>query len=441
MLAAALARAFQAGEQTAEGVVSRAIATLGRSWRWVPPLARRYLQAYNGRTTPRHKEVARFLLHDRGFRRARSKYSHELAIAERPAGPHFMRPVEAARAWDVPAILSAGDLAAWLSMDPSSVDWLADLKGLSYKGIGGPRLAHYQYRVLSKKSGGIRLIESPKQRLKEIQRRILSLILDRIPSHRAAHGFMKGRSIKTFSSPHAGQPVVLRMDLQDFFLCISGARIQTLFRTVGYPEPVADLLGGICTNATPRRVWNECAGEIETNRLWDTRAQYARPHLPQGAPTSPALANLCAYKMDCRLAGLAKSVGAEYTRYADDLAFSGAEEFNRCVERFSTHVAVILQEEGFRVNHRKTRVMRRGVRQHLAGLVINRHPNVRRADFDLLKATLTNCVRMGPASQNHEKHPSFQAHLEGRVGFVESINPGKGMRLREILDRIVWPAV
>jgi RNA-directed DNA polymerase len=162
-------------------------------------------------------------------------------------------------------------------------------------------------------------------------------------------------------------------------------------------------------------------------------------HLPQGAPTSPALANLCAYRVDCRLSGLARSAGAEYTRYADDLAFSGNDDFERRVERFSTHVAAILGEEGFTVYHRKTRIMRQGVRQHLAGLVANQSVNVIRTDFDRLKATLTNCVRLGPASQNREGHPLFRAHLEGRVGFVETINGAKGMRLRRILERIVWP--
>ena len=125
------------------------------------------------------------------------------------------------------------------------------------------------------------------------------------------------------------------------------------------------------------------------------------------------------------MAGLAKSAGAEYTRYADDLAFSGGEAFERRVERFSTHVAAILHEEGFIVHHRKTRLMRQGVRQHLAGLVANQRVNVIRADFDRLKATLTNCVRLGPESQNRDAHPSFRPHLEGRVGFVEMINPAK----------------
>jgi len=226
------------------------------------------------------------------------------------------------------------------------------------------------------------------------------------------------------------------MDLRDFFPSFAAARIQTLFRTMGYPEPVADLLGGICTNAAPRDVWNQSG--LDSLELRDARALYSRPHLPQGAPTSPALANLCAFRVDCRLSGLAEAAEAEYTRYADDLAFSGNEAFERRVERFSTHAAAILLEEGFTVHHRKTRIMPQGVRRHLAGLVANQRMNVRRTDFDRLKATLTNCVRLGPESQNRDAHPSFRSHIEGRVGFVEMINPAKGNRLRVIFEAIQW---
>ena len=139
-----------------------------------------------------------------------------------------------------------------------------------------------------------------------------------------------------------------------------------------------------------------------------------------------------------RSAGLAKAAGARYTRYADDLAFSGGAEFDERVERFSHHAAAVLIEERFAVNHRKTRVMRQGVRQHLAGLVANQHPNVRREEYDRLKAILHNCSRFGPDSQNLAGHSDFRAHLTGRVSFVEMINPGKAARLRELLDRIDW---
>jgi RNA-directed DNA polymerase len=101
-------------------------------------------------------------------------------------------------------------------------------------------------------------------------------------------------------------------------------------------------------------------------------------------------------------------------------------------------VAALLMEEGFSVHFRKTRVMRQGVRQHLAGIVINKHPNVIRANFDRLTATLTNCARLGPKSQSRDGSPDFRAQLEGRVSFVEMINPNKGRRLRALLDRIQW---
>jgi len=160
--------------------------------------------------------------------------------------------------------------------------------------------------------------------------------------------------------------------------------------------------------------------------------------VPQGAPTSPALANICAYRVDCRLSGLARSAGAAYTRYADDLAFSGDGAFEKCVERFTWHAAAVLLEEGFTVHHRKTRIMRQGVRQRLAGLVANQRINVVRADFDRLKAILNNCVSHGPESQNREAHTAFRSHLQGRIEFVKMINPAKGLRLRGMFDQIQW---
>lgn len=90
------------------------------------------------------------------------------------------------------------------------------------------------------------------------------------------------------------------------------------------------------------------------------------------------------------------------------------------------------------MNHRKTRIMRSGVRQYLAGMVVNQRVNIVRTDFDELKAILTNCVRFGPASQNRAARSNFLAHLNGRVGFVESINPQKGARLRRLLEQIAW---
>ena len=434
----ALAETLLGGEPTVELLVYRCRRTLGKPWRWLRPLAQRYLKNFGISTRPRHRDVVRFLREDKGLQRARSKYWDQLQVSEVTTEPQRMQPAAAAESWSVPAIDSTGDLAKWLGLSPGELRWFSDLKALGYK-RAGEQLRHYHYRILAKRFGSVRLIEAPKPRLKDLQRQILLWILEKVPPHPAVHGFVKGRSIKTFVAPHVGQRVVLRMDLRDFFPTFGGVRIQNLFRTLGYPEAVADLLGGICTNATPRDVWNEISADLGPVRTEEVRRLYARPHLPQGAPTSPMLANISFYCVDCRLNAFAESAGAKYTRYADDLAFSGGYEFEKGAERFGRHVAAILLEEGFPLNHRKTRIMRQGARQHLAGLVTNQRPNIVRRDFDRLKAVLTNCVRHGPDSQNREARRSFRRHLEGHVAFVEMVNPGKGKRLRTILGQIRWP--
>jgi RNA-directed DNA polymerase len=419
-LLSTLAGAFQAGGSAADRVAARAAHVLGRTWPFMEGVARRYAASIAGGTRPRRAEVVQFLLRDPVFKR----HAHRLSLANRLTGPEQMQPAAVAANWRIPSIESAGALAEWLGLSAGDLLWFADLKGISHR---SERLSHYRYRVLAKRSGAVRLIEAPKPRLKQLQRKILTAILDRIPPHPAVHGFVRARSIKTFVEPHTGRRVVLRMDLQNFFPTFAAARIRTLFRTMGYPESFSDLLGGLCTNAAHLHGLG-----------FEARALYRRPHLPQGAPTSPALANLCFYRIDCRLAALARSAGAAYTRYADDLAFSGDAEFEPRAERFSAHVAALLLEEGFPVNYHKTRVMRQGVCQRLAGLAANQRVNIVRVDFDRLKAILANCVRHGPHSQNREHHPQFRAHLEGRVSFVESINPDKAKRLRELFDRIRW---
>ena len=401
MLTQVLAKAFLAGELDAELAARRGRDVLGKNTRWMAGLARRFVAAFGPGTRPRLRDAVAFLWADRAFQEAlkRDQYGVTRWLTE----PAVMQPAEAARNWGLPAIVSEGELADWLCLGVQELAWLADLRGTASPG-------HYHYQTVSKQSGAVRLLEAPKVRLKAAQRRILREILDLVPGHGAAHGFRAGRSIRSFVAPHVGQAVVLRMDLRDFFPSIGRARVQAVFRTLGYPEAVADLLGGLCTNAAPM------GGPL-----------YRQPHLPQGAPSSPALANLCFFRADCRLAGLASAAGLQYTRYADDLAFSGDSVSEALVAR----VGAIAFEEGFAVQFRKTRLMRQGVRQHLAGLVVNSVCNVKREEFDRLKATLHNCAQRGAGGESRDV-------LAGRVGFVESVNPARGRKLRAILDRIVW---
>ena len=439
----ALASAILAGEKSVESIVERCAATLGREWPWLRPLAIRYTTTFADWPRTRQIQVANFLRSDPNLRKALETYATAIRVRKWLSPPPKMQPAMVARNWTIPPIETTGALADSLRLTVSELQWFAQQKRLNAT-TESNSLAHYNYRILQKRSGGFRLIEAPKSRLREIQRTILAEILNPIPVHPAVHGFRSGRSIRTFAAPHTGQRVVLRMDLSDFFATFTRPRIRAFFRTAGYPEPVADLLGGLCTHTAPRSLWShlldrlkqEGKAGVELPAILEAKQIYSQPHLPQGAPTSPSLSNICFYRIDCRLRGIADSVGAVYSRYADDLGFSGGTEFERVVDRFSTLAASILMEEGFRVSLRKTRVMRRGVRQHLAGLVLNDHVNIQRSDYDRLKAILTNCVRFGPESQNRDHHPAFLQHLLGRIAFIESIAPARGSRLRAIFDRI-----
>lgn len=433
IIASGLATAFLLDEFEVDALVQRGARLLGKRWRWLRPLAELVTAQFRGPTRPRHSDVAMLLAQSRILLRALGR--HDVAIQEWPLAAAAFLPAPAAIAWRVPQLTSLGELADWLGVPLRELDWFADQCGLQSH-VESERLRHYRYRLLTKRLGGARLIEAPKPRLKSIQRRILAEILDRVPAHGAAHGFRPGRSIKTFAAPHVGRRVVLKIDLCDFFPTFRASRINSLFRTIGYPEAVAHALAGLCLNAAPESAWRT-DGLVRDEEL-GLRRLYGRQHLPQGAPTSPALANLGAYRLDCRLQGLARAAGASYTRYADDLAFSGDEDFARIVHRFRHYVGATILEEGFRPNFRKTRITRAGARQRLAGLVVNERLNVERAEFDRLKSILTNCRRHGPNSQDREGHSDFRAHLAGKVAFVESIHAARGRKLRDLFNRIAW---
>jgi len=338
----------------------------------------------------------------------------------------------------LPDIPTPTDLAAFLGLTPPHLAWLADVSGRNRRLPAGP-LRPYRYRWIPRAAGSPRLLELPNRALKRAQHAILHEILDLVPLHPAAHGFCRGRSILTNATPHCGKGIVLRFDLADFFPSITAARVFRIFRTLGYPAPVARLLKGLCTGSLPLPAWDARPGA----RLGADHDLYQRlitRHLPQGAPTSPALANLAATRLDRRLAGLARAADATYTRYADDLTFSGSAGLARGWQTFAARVASIATEEGFRLNFYKTRLQRQGTRQHVTGIVVNAHPNIPRHEFDTLKAILTNCLRHGPTSQNRSSLPDFRAHLTGRVAHLAHINPARGAKLHHLLMQIPWPA-
>jgi retron-type reverse transcriptase len=348
-----------------------------------------------------------------------------------------IRPPQAAwvSALSLPELPTIGALATWLNEPVGALAWFAD----QWRSGGSEqtRLQHYHYRWLPKRSGGLRLIEIPKARLRRIQQKILRQMLDLVPPHPAAHGFRRRHSCVTHAALHVGKPVVIRMDLKDFFPSIPHSRIHALFEKLGYTPTVAGTLARLCVSRTSRAAFGE--RHVRDALSWSERQALRSPHLPQGSPCSPALANLCAYRLDIRLEELARSLGASYSRYADDLVFSGDRDFSRVAERFHIQVAAIALEEGFCVNTRKTRLMREGTRQQVTGVVVNAHTNMARDEYDRLKATLTNCVRHGPATQNRTNHPNFRAYLAGRISYVKMVNANRAATLQRLADAIVWP--
>ncbi len=395
-------------------------------------LAQRTLAWTHVRPQPRARTLENLLRADAGLSRLLTR--HQLRSLSPPIAPRMRRWPDTEA---LPRIETIADLAAWLRVEVSYLRWFADLHGRNALPGTSP-LQHYYRRVRLKPDNSLRLLESPKQHLKHIQRQILRELLVHVEVHDAVHGFCRNRSTVTYATPHAGKAMVLRIDLKDFFPSFSGPRIQAMFRALGYPEHVADLLGGLCTTAVPRAFWKAAEEGFSPGKIQQARILYARTHLPQGSPCSPAAANICARRMDQRLAALAEASGAVYTRYADDLAFSGGEEFVRSAGRFGLHAAAIASDEGFLVNHRKTRLMTSSGRQHLAGITLNGGPNIARTDVDNLKATLTNCLRYGPATQNRRGAGDFRAFLTGKVAYVAMVNPARGAKLRALLDQIAW---
>lgn len=425
------------GDWSTEDLMARGSSALGERPRWMRAAVTAVLATHPAREGVTVDDLVALLSSRRGVMRA-IRRAH--VVVRRWATPVVAL---VPSRWPVPAFASAIALASWLGLSPAELAWFADVKGLGRDPDLDEPLRHYRARWVPKRRGGVRLLEAPKPRLREMQRRLLREVLDAIPPHDAAHGFRRGRDARSHAALHAGQAVVLRVDLEDFFLSISLARVVAMFRGAGYAPDVAELLGRLCTHRTnascPLPVLGAypTEGDLRARRNAERRAR--APHLPQGAPTSPAVANLCAYRLDVRLEAAAAAVGATYSRYADDLVLSGGEDFAARAHRFASFVGGVVLEEGFRVNHRKTRIMGRGARQVVGGLVVNAHPQVPRATFDTVRAIVRNCIDRGAASQNLDGHPDFRAHLGGLVQWAggPSDSPRRA-KLDALFRQIVW---
>jgi hypothetical protein len=429
-VAAALADAFlTCADWRRSSLVAVARQVLGRAPRWMGGVVDDIIEAYPRPPTDRPREFAGYIARLASFRAnipgapgtSRELRPAPVRVRSRPVRPtrSVRRPFHTAEVDDV------GALAALLGFTTDELDWYADRRGMN-RTAPDRRLRHYSYQWLNG-----RLIEAPKPRMRAIQRRLLAQVIGRIPTHPAVHGFVVGRSPHTFAAPHAGRSTVIRLDVTSFFASVTAPRVYGLLRTAGYPEPVAHAMTGLVTTRTPASVIGGADRDIPDRAY--RLALLRNAHLPQGAPTSPALANLCGFRLDRRLEGLAGSFRLRYTRYADDLAFSG-DLSGEAARAFVARVNEIALDEGFRINGRKTRIRGQGDRQALAGLVVNSAPAIPREEYDALRALLHNAARTGLDEQNREGRIDFRGHLAGRIAWVGHRHPARAAKLAVLFE-------
>ena len=269
------------------------------------------------------------------------------------------------------------------------------------------RQPHYITFSIPKRSGGKRLIMAPKRRLKAIQRRLLTLLVEKLPVSEYAHAFRRGRNIRTGAEPHVGKRFVLKLDLKDFFPSVTAARVRGLLIAYGYSFPVATTLAVLMTESERQPV--ELDGDL-------FHVPVGLRHCVQGAPTSPGLCNAILLRLDRRLAGFAKKHSLTFTRYADDLSFSGDLDRAQAAKLHST-VCRIVSEEGFQVNTAKTRFMSRGARQTVTGVVVNQILGLSRQERRRLRAA---------AHQLQAKtEPERIVRLQGKVAYLSMLNPAQ----------------
>jgi RNA-directed DNA polymerase len=286
------------------------------------------------------------------------------------------------------AVSSRADLAQQLGMTTEEL-----------RVVIGRRSSFYTKRRIPKHNGDFRTIHSPRAPLRPVQNWILRSILRSFEPPDAAHGFTTGRSIVTNAVRHQGRHIVLNVDVVDFFPSIKFSAVQKGFQQLGYPYSVAVDLANLCT---------------------------LKGALPQGAPTSPALSNIACVRLDKRLTGLARSLGCNYSRYADDLTFSSDD---RRLPSILPFLREILGEEGFQLGEHKTRISRAGNQQLVNGIVVNEFATLPRKHIRRLRAALHRLRTQGGhtvqiASKRPGNHDSVKV-LEGHLAFLRMINPAR----------------
>ena len=288
----------------------------------------------------------------------------------------------------------------------------------------------YSSFSISKKKGGKRHILSPKEPLKGLQKWIAEKILQHVQPHKTATAFRKGGSIIRNASPHTGSECVLNVDLIKFFDFIGQKRVAGLFWSLGYTEEVSNTLACLCTVGPPGR-HKESLMRVKPHPPRNVTV------LPQGAPTSPHLANLVLRQLDTRFYGYAQKNNLHYTRYGDDITFSGEDASLPPV----AFLVQVVKEEGFSINFKKFYRRKAHQRQIVTGLIINDGVKVQKLFKREVRKHLYFAKKFGV--NGHLTHigchkKAYRDWLLGCILFVRSVEFDVGESMLVDFDSIDW---
>ncbi|WP_342045934.1 retron St85 family RNA-directed DNA polymerase [Bacillus sp. OTU530] len=277
--------------------------------------------------------------------------------------------------------------------------------------VSNSQKSFYRYFKIPKKNGDFRSIAEPLPNLKSIQRWILEEILYSCKTSEFAKAYKKNVSLKENARFHRRQKKVLTIDIKDFFGTIKDLEIYAFFSSLGYSRDVSAMLTNLCT---------------------------LKGTLPQGAATSPALSNLVMRDIDKRIAAFSRENRIRYTRYADDLTFSGDFQEGKVIK----FVDSVLKSKGFAINHEKTRVRLPHQRQEVTGIIVNEKIQVSREMRRELRKNIYYIKKYGLDSHlmtvKREKY-EYLKHLLGTANYIYSINP-RDSEIYEYLEylRELW---
>lgn len=298
----------------------------------------------------------------------------------------------------------------------------------------------YNYFKLKKKKGGFREIMSPSKDLKFIQKWILVNILSKYELADSCKGFRQGVSIFHNANVHEYSEIILKVDLLKFYDTITEKRVYRVFRSMGYISNLAYSLAKITTAKHRVSYWRgfDKASNEDLKQLIEKKPAI----LPQGSPTSPMISNIAATKMDYRFEALSKKQNCRYTRYADDLTFSITKEGKLPSLKLITK---IITDEGFFINNKKTKYMKKGCKQYVTGLTTTNGTNVSKKYRKEISEHIYYCRKHGVDGHLGRRvdfpgynHIKFHNWLYGHLCFIKSVNENASKKMLEDFNKINW---